>query len=142
MRVITEELKGVHSFRGIGCIEVNGHLTAMLGSKQFDFGLRGKVRYLEPQIKRVPVETSFQGFFVGTYIIGNGIRNSNMVYLLTEQVFEGIPGGLINTGWNFIRPCPNLELFHTVGLANLSSDPMVITDAASVHNEQVVIFER
>ncbi len=142
-RVITETLSGEHSFRGCGCIEVNGNLTALVGSKKFNLGIRGKVRYLEHQVQRVPPEEPIKGFRRLPYGQGVGVYLSatSSAVLLDESTYEGIPGGLVPNSWQIIKPYPPMQITHTTVGANATGDPQVMADAVSLDGQYVVIYE-
>lgn len=56
MNVINESLKGTHSFEGVGLVQVNGVDHGCVGVRTFDFGLGGKVKYFDNQIKRIAAQ--------------------------------------------------------------------------------------
>jgi len=140
-RIITETLKGVHSFRGCGMIQINELGTMICGSKQFNFGNRGKVRYLEHQIKRVPEETPVKGLLVGLYTQGVGIRHPyNQTVLLDEGTSEELSNGLMNTGWSYIVPFPPLKIRIAANVHELNN-PEILPDALAADGFLCAVYE-
>ena len=56
--VRTQLLKGEHSFRGVGFVEIDGMLHAICGSRKFDFAEGTPVRYRSEQVQQVKPEES------------------------------------------------------------------------------------
>lgn len=59
--VRTKTLRGEHSFRGAGFVEIDGILYPVCGSRKFDLSVGGTVRYREGQLELVKPEETRRG---------------------------------------------------------------------------------
>jgi len=106
MKIISETLSGVRSFRGLGFLRIEGILYPVCGSRQFDLGSGSNVAYLDEQIKRLEtVEPTQLATFIGRLISGNTangffglVDRFNNRPLLGFGSIESIPLGLFALG--------------------------------------------
>lgn len=92
----SETLRGVHSFKGLGYVEISGQLYFVCGVKNFDCGEGCGVRYLVEQIERIALTQERKASYVGTCRIVASVAEfvvSGKV-LLTGGNVNGIPCGL------------------------------------------------
>lgn len=120
MRVITEELSGEHSFRGLGFLKIDGMFTAVCGSKRVNFGRKAHVSWLDEQLKRVPPEKEFVAVFSG--ILGSTTQGFILDAdtgrtLLAEDSLYGIPRGLCEPINTTMVPMAPLYMYTNDGAA-------------------------
>lgn len=101
MQVISENLKGEHSFRGIGIVVIEGIDYAICGSRKLNFGDGQRTKYVGEMIRRVDAEPDRIGHvrvvISGVGTSGEGLpvlteNNTGKVILFSGEI-EGVPLG-------------------------------------------------
>jgi len=107
MEIKSDFLKGMHSFRGIGFVEVEGQLIPVCGSEVFNFHSGANVRYLKEQIQMVKAEERRKAVYLvhvnatspGSTVIRKGSSTGPIIMEVGEE--EGIPKGVGNEAFTY-----------------------------------------
>lgn len=92
MNVISETLKGMHSFRGTGLIQINGQHVGVCGSRVINAGNGCRVKYCAEQLTKCEAEPEFIGVLPVTFI-------STGVHAGEAPIFDATTGkGVLYSG--------------------------------------------
>lgn len=116
MKVISEQLSKVNSFRGLGFLELNGVLYAVCGSRQFDFGTRATARWIDGCLTLLKtVEPEMRAtYLVGSVAVAAGsgeaaVFDPDGKPIMYSGALEGIPFGA-SAGDPYLNLIPPLRL--------------------------------
>lgn len=114
MKIISESLKGIVTFRGFGFVMVDGILVPICGQEMIDFGNGAEASYVDVQIKKLfSAKPTIRGIFRGVlqswgdgdgYVICKyGTVTADLPkssafaggYAMVDGILEGIPLGIV-----------------------------------------------
>lgn len=97
-RLISETIKGLNSFRGIGYIRLNGFLIPLCGSIQLDGGNGCQVEWISPMVRRMRIiEPPIKAVISGNFDCNTlEFKSFDNLYSLNSGFIDGIPLGISN----------------------------------------------
>ena len=139
MNVISEQLNGEHSFRGLGYVEIDGLSILVCGSKRLDCGNGNRVRYFDKQIKRVNAEVENRAEWFVTLETGAGFAEPVVIEGETAKplLFNGFRNRLYmgaDIDGTFVYTFPGMEFVFINSSNEEVSSSMIDTTTASALN--------
>jgi len=119
MKIISKNLTGLVSFRGVGFLNVGGLQMAVCGSRPVNCGVGLQVRWCDTQLIQVPFEPEIRA----TYRVrtrANSATNEDPLFydydtgkdILFQGVKEGLLLGAASDGSTLFQVVPPLRLTH------------------------------